>query len=155
MPTFALVVLSLLLAGIGGALATWGSMCWMYRGLEPQPAEVLRSLTALGGVFAGFCGGLASIVLRYKANHKNVKSGLAAIGLGLGVVAVINPGFLFSPFLLVIAPLQGLAALMGGFVMVAALWAALRMAGIRDATNLTTVAVIGGNVEPSNAADSR
>lgn len=155
MPTFALVALSLLLAGIGGALATWGSMYWTYRGLEPQPAEVLRSLSALGGVFAGFSGGLASMALRHKANHEDLKSGLAAIGLGLGVVAVINPGFLFSPFLLVIAPLQGLAALVGGFVMVAALWAVLRMAGIRDVTNLTTVAAIGGKVAPNDAADSR
>ena len=155
MPTFALVALSMLLAGIGGAIATLGSMYWMYRGLEPQPDEVLRSLTALGGVFAGVCGGLASIVQRHKANHNDFKSGLAAIGLGLGVVTVINPGFLFSPFLLVVAPLQGLAALVGGFVMVVALWTVLWMAGIRDSKNLATVAAVGGKVEQRDAADSR
>lgn len=83
-----------------------------------------------------------------------MKLGLAAIGIGLGLVAVINPGFLFSPFLLVIAPLQGLAALVGGFVMVAALWTVLRMARIRDVTNLTTVAAISEKVEPGDAADS-
>jgi len=154
MSTFALVALSMLLAGIGGALATWGSMYCMYGGLESQPAVVVRSLTALGGVFAGFCGGLASILLWHKANRKDLRLGLAAIGLGLGLVAVINPGFLFSPFLLVIAPLQGLAALVGGFVMVAALWTVLRMAGIRDVTNLTTVAAISEKGEPSDAADS-
>jgi hypothetical protein len=155
MPTFAFVALSMLLAGIGGALATWGSIYWMYSGLEPQPAEVLRSLTALGGVFAGFCGGLASIYRGHKANLKDFKGGLATIGLGLGVIAVINPGFLFSPFLLVIAPVQGLSALVGGFVTVASLWAVLRMAGIRDGTNLKTFSVGGGKVEPSDAADSR
>ena len=32
--------------------------------LEQTP-EVRRSLTALGGVFAGFCGGLASMVPRH------------------------------------------------------------------------------------------
>ena len=155
MPTFAFVALSMLLAGIGGALATWGSMYWMDRGLKPQPPEVLRSLSALGGVFAGFLGGLASIYRGHKANHKDFKDGLATIGLGLGVIAIINPGFLFSPFILVVAPLQGLSALVGGFVMVAALWAVVRMAGIRDGTNLETFSAGGGKVEPSDAADSR
>jgi hypothetical protein len=154
MPTFVFVALSMLLAGVGGALATWGSMSLMYRGLEPQPAEVLRSLTALGGVFAGVCGGLASIYRGHQANHKDFTSGLATIGLGLGVIAVINPGFLFSPFLLVLAPLQGLSALVGGFVMVAALWAVLRMTGIRDGANLKTFPAVGGKVESSEAADS-
>ena len=155
MSTFAFVGLGMLLAGIGGAFAAWGAMYWMYRGLEPQPAEVLRSLTALGGVFAGFCGGLASICRGHNDNRKDFEGGLAAIGLGLGVIAVINTGLLFSPFILVIAPLQGLSALVGGFVMVAALWAILRMAGIRDGANLKTVSTGGGKVEPSDAADSR
>ena len=38
----------------------------------------------------------------------------AAIGLGLGMFAVINPAYLFFLFLLLFAPLQGLAALLGG-----------------------------------------
>jgi hypothetical protein len=51
----------MLTAGIGGAVATWGSMCWMYLDLQPQPPEVLGSLIALGGVLAGLCGGIASL----------------------------------------------------------------------------------------------
>lgn len=136
MPTYAWVAIGMLTAGIGGALATWASMFVMYRGLEPQPPEVLGNLTALGGVFAGICGGLASLSRGQKANHKDFKGGLAAIGLGLGVIAVINFGFLLSPFLLVVAPLQGLAALLGGFAALSVLWVALSLAGIRDESDL-------------------
>lgn len=132
MPTYAWVAIGMLTAGVGGALATSGSMFLMYRGLEPQAPEVLGNLAALGGVLAGLCGGLASIGRGQKANHKDFQGGLATIGLGLGVIAVINPGFLLSPFLLVVAPLQGLAALLGGFAALATLWAVLSFAGIRD-----------------------
>ncbi len=139
MPTYAWVAIGMLTAGIGGALATWGSMFLMYRGLEglePQSPDVLRNLAALGGVLAGLCGGIASIGRGRTANRKEVLGGLAAIGLPLGVFAIINPALLFSPFLLVIAPLQGLAALLGGFAALAALWIVLSLAGIRNKSDL-------------------
>jgi hypothetical protein len=111
-------------------------MFLMYRGLEPQSPDVLGNLTALGGVLAGLCGGIASIVRGQTVNRKDFLGGLAAIGLGLGVFAVINPAHLFSPFLLVVAPLQGLAALLGGFAALAALWTVLSLAGIRSESDL-------------------
>ena len=136
MRTYAWVAIGMLTAGLGGALATWGSMVLMDRGVEPQSQEVLGNLTALGGVLAGLCGGIASIGRGQTANRKEFLGGLAAIGLGLGLVAVINPAYLFSPFLLVVAPLQGLAALLGGLAALAALWTVLRFAGIRNDSDL-------------------
>lgn len=132
MPTYAWVAIGMLTAGIGGALATWGSMFLMDRGVEPQSPDVLRNLAALGGVLAGLCGGIASIGRGHTADRKDFLGGLAALGLGLGVFAIINPAHLFSPFLLVVAPLQGLAALLGGFAALAALWIVLSLAGIRN-----------------------
>lgn len=138
MPTYAWVAIGMLTAAVGGALATWGSMFLMYRGLEPQSPDVIGNLAALGGVLAGLCGGIASIGRGRTANRKDILGGLAAIGLGLGLIAVINPAYLYSPFLLVFAPLQGLAALFGGLAAVAALWTALRFAGIRNDSDLAT-----------------
>ena len=138
MPTYKWVAIGMLAAGLGGALATRGSMVLMYRGVEPQSQEVLGNLVALGGVLAGLCGGIASIGRGQTANRKEVLGGWAAIGLGLGVLAVINPAYLLSPVLLVVAPLQGLAALLGGLVAVAALWSVLRCAEIRNESDLAT-----------------
>ena len=132
MPTYTWVAIGMLTAGLGGALATWASMLLMNHGLEPQAPDVIGNLTALGGVLAGICGGIASIGRGKTANRKESLGGLAAIGLALGLLVVINPAYLSSPFLLVVAPLQGLAALLGGLAAVAALWTALRFAGIRN-----------------------
>lgn len=133
MPTFAWVALGMLTAGIGGAAAVWASMALMYLGVEPQPPEVLRNLAALGGVAAAMCGGLASLGRGTNRNRADLLTGLAVLVLGGVAAGIVNPGFLFSPFLLIVAPLQGLAALLGGFVALAALWAVLWVAGIRDA----------------------
>ena len=111
-------------------------MLLMNHGLEPQAPDVIENLVALGGVLAGLCGGIASIGRGKTANRKESLGGLAAIGLGLGLFVVINPAYLFSPVLLVVAPLQGFAALLGGLAAVAALWAALRFAGIRNDSDL-------------------
>jgi hypothetical protein len=136
MPTYTWVAIDMLAAGLGGASATWGSMFLMDRGLEPQAPDAIRSLTALGGVLAGLCGGIASIGRGKTSNREEFFGGLAVLGLGLGLLLVINPGYLFSPLLLVVAPLQGLAALLGGLAAVAALWTALRFAGIRNDSDL-------------------
>lgn len=138
MPTYAWVAIGMLTAGIGGALATWGSTFLMYRGLEPQSSDTLGNLAALGGVFAGLCGGIASISRVYTADRKDALGGWAAIGFSLGVVAVVNPAYLFSPFLLVVSPLQGLACLLGGFAALAVLWAVLRVAGIGNESDPAT-----------------
>ena len=132
MTKFAWVTLGMLTAGIGGAVATWGSMHWMYRDLQPQLPEVLRSLTALGGVLAGICGGIASLGRGNERDRIEFLAGLAPLAFGVVGAGFINPGLLFCPFIFVIAPLQGLAALLGGFATVGILWAILWMAGVRD-----------------------
>lgn len=137
MPTYAWVAIGMLISGIGGAVATWGSLCLMYRGLPPQPAEVVGNLTALGGVFAGLCGGITSMVRGSTDDRQSLLVSFAALGLGIGVPAAINPAFLFSPFLLVIAPLQGLAAMLGGLATLAVSRAVLRRAGVRDHSERT------------------
>jgi hypothetical protein len=137
MPTYTWVAIGMLTAGLGGALATWGSMFLMNHGSEPQSPDVIENLVALGGVLAGLCGGIASIGRGKTANRKEILGGLAASGLGLGLLTVINPAYLLSPFLLVSAPLQGLAALLGGLAAVAALWTALGFAEIRDDSDLS------------------
>jgi hypothetical protein len=133
MTKFAWVALGMLTAGIGGAAATWASMNF-FTDLQPQQDGEFRSLTSLGGVFAGFCGGVVSLGRGSKRGRDEILNGLAALFLGVVGTGVINPGLLFSPLLLVVAPLQGLAALLGGFATIAALWAILWMAGIRDDT---------------------
>lgn len=135
MRTFAWVALSMLVAGIGGAVATWWSTAWLDGGLEPQPAEVLGNLTALGGVLAGVCGGIASVGRITTGDRDDLLTGLATLVLGVVAAGVINPGFLFAPFLLLRAPLQGIAAMCGGLAVIAALWGALRLTGIHDGSH--------------------
>jgi hypothetical protein len=132
MTKFAWVAVGMLVAGLGGAAATWGSMCLMHLDLQQQPDDVYRSLTAAGGVFAGLCGGVVSIGRGNTRDRTGVLAGVAALALGIIGTAVINAGLLFAPFVLVVAPLQGLAALLGGLAAVAALWACLWFAGIRE-----------------------
>ena len=131
MTKFAWVTLGMLTAGIGGAVATGASMS-VFKDLEPQPDVVVGSLTALGGVFAGLCGGIASLGRGHERDRIEFLTGLAPLAFGVVGAGFINPGLLFCPFILVIAPLQGLAALLGGFATVGILWAILWMAGVRD-----------------------
>lgn len=138
MQTYAWVALGMLAAGIGGALATWGSMVFLHHGLEPEPPGVLASISVLGGVLAALCGGIASIGRGKKADRKKVMGDYGAIGLalGLGLFAVTTLTMIPASLILLIrAPLQGLAALLGGLTSLAALWAVLRLAGIRDASD--------------------
>lgn len=144
MPTYKWVAIGMLTAGIGGALASWGSMVWVYRGLEEQSPGVLANLclAAFGGVVAALCGGVASIGRGQKADRKEMMGDRAAIGLGLGlgVFAVITHTII--PALLVLLILAtGLAAmllvaLLGGLAALAALWTVLRLAGIRNESDL-------------------
>ena len=157
MPKFAWVTLGMLAAGIGGAVATAASIS-VLNDLGPQPVYpdyFVRSLTAGGGVFAGLCGGIASLGRVYARERIELFTGLVPLALGVVGVGFINSGLLFCPFILVIAPLQGLAALLGGFATVGTLWAILWMAGVRDRMNPRTVDIGAGMVEPRNAADSR
>lgn len=139
MTTYEWVAIGMLAAGIGGALATWGSMVLMSRGLETGSTGVLAdlALAALGGVLAALCGGIASIGRGQKADHEEMTGGWVAMSLGLGVFAgialIIVPTLLF---LFVLMPLWGLAALLGGLAALAALWTVLWLAGIRDESDL-------------------
>ena len=135
MPAYAWVVINILAAAIGGATATWASMS-VFNDLEPQPDVAIRSLTSLGGVFAGLCGGLASIGRIKNGTRDDLFTGVATLVLGLVGVSVINPGYLFSPLLLLRAPLQGMAALVGGLAAIAVLWGSMRLAGIRNDSHL-------------------
>ena len=115
MPTYKWVAIGMLTAGIGGALASWGSMVWVYRGLEEQSPGVLANLclAAFGGVVAALCGGVVSIGRGQKADRKEMMGDRAAIGLGLGlgVFAVITHTII--PALLVLLILAtGLAAML-------------------------------------------
>ena len=136
MPTYRWVLLGMLAAGIGGALATSGSMFWMYRGLEPQSPEVLANLAAIGGVLAALWGGIASIGRGQKADRKEMMGGWAAIGLRLGAFAVITLMIIPTLCLFILMPVQVLAALLGGLAALAALWTVLRLAGIRNESDL-------------------
>jgi hypothetical protein len=139
MQTYAWIALGMLAAGIGGALATWGSMVFLDHGLEPEPPGVLTNIAVLGGVLAALCGGIASIGRGKKADRKKVMGNYGAIGLALvlGLFAVTTLTIIPASLILLIrAPLQGLAALLGGFTSLAALWAALRLAGIRNESDL-------------------
>lgn len=137
MPTYAWIASGMLAAGIGGALATWGSMVLMSQGLEPEPPEALANLAILGGVFAALCGGIASIGRGHKADPKQGMGDSRVIGLGLGVFTATALTMISGFALLFIrAPLQGLAAPLGGLTSLAALWAVLRLAGIRNESDL-------------------
>lgn len=154
MRTFALVALGMVTAGIAGAAAVWASMALMEIDVEPQPPEVLRSLSAVGGVLAGVCGGLASIVRWGRRSRDDLFTGFAALALGIVGVAVINPGLIFAPLFLLMAPLQGLAALLGGLLALAALWGVLWVAGVRDATPAGQLGQYAGTVEQGGAGPS-
>ena len=136
MTTYRWVLHGMLAAGIGGALATSGSMFWMYRGLEPQSPEVLANLAAIGGVLAALWGGIASIGRGQKADRKEMMGGWAAIGLRLGAFAVITLMIIPTLCLFILMPVQVLAALLGGLAALAALWTVLRLAGIRNESDL-------------------
>ena len=144
MPTYKWVAIGMLTAGIGGALATWGSMVWVYRGFEEQSPGVLANLAlaAFGGVVAALCGGVASIGRGQKADRKEMMGDRAAIGLGLGlgVFAVIThtiiPALLVLLILATGLALMLLVALLGGLAALAALWTVLRLAGIRNESDL-------------------
>jgi len=156
-PKFAWVTLGMLAAGIGGAVATAASIS-VLNDLEPHPVYpdyFVRSLTAAGGVLAGLCGGIASLSRGYVRDRVELLTGLVPLAIGVVGVGVINSGLLFCPFILVIAPLQGLAALLGGFATVGTLWAILWMARVRDRMNPNTVDIGAGMVEPPDAMDSR
>ena len=137
MPTFAWVATNILAAAIGGATATWVSMS-VFNDLEPQPDVVIRNLMALGGVFAGLCGGIASIGRIHTGTREDLFTGVATLALGLVGVSIINPGYLVSPLLLLRAPIQGIAALLGGLASIAVLWSGIRLAGIRNESRLAS-----------------
>lgn len=154
MRTFALVALGMVTAGIAGATAAGASMALMYLNVEPQPPEVLRSLGALGGVLAGVCGGLASIARWGSRSREDRLTGLATLALGVVGAGVINPGLAFAPFLILIAPVQGLAALLGGLLALAALWGVLWAAGVRDTADARQLGPAAGTVEQNGAGPS-
>jgi len=135
MKTFAWVATNILAAAIGGATATWASMS-VFNDFEPQPDVVIRSMTSLGGVFAGLCGGIASIGRINNRARDDLSTGVATLVLGLVGVSVMNPGYLFSPLLLLLAPLQGIAALVGGCAAVAVLWGGIRLSGVGNESRL-------------------
>lgn len=154
MRTFALVAIGMVTAGIAGAAAVWASMALMDLDLEPQPPQVLRSLSAAGGVLAGMCGGLASI-FRWGGRSRDARlTGLATLALGGVGVAVIHPGLVLAPFFLLIAPVQWLAALLGGLSALAVLWGVLWVAGVRDPTDARQLGQAAGTVDRHGTGQS-